>query len=240
MTLAGDWSEALDETKNALALAERLGVVRHRTNLEMNLGDLHLKLGDPASAKQHLQCCIDLADEHNLNEHRLYAMCTLASLHVQQEQWDTAETCLTQAEQLALELGSKYPLLDIVRSWAQVRLAQGRLKEARVHAAHAVALSYRLGMLNEEGGSLRVWGRVLLASHPESWTALHAFDESLELLQEQQDPYESARTKLQWGLALLSKGRAEQAASLLEQARDTFHTLGARHDEKVAKQALKG
>ena len=239
-TLAGDWSEALDETKNALALAERLGVVRHRTNLEMNLGDLHLKLGDPASAAQHLQRCIDLADEHNLNEHRLYAMCTLASLHVQQEQWDTAETCLTQAEQLALELGSKYPLLDIVRSWAQVRLAQGRLKEARVHAAHAVVLSYRLGMLNEEGASLRVWGRVLLASYPESWTALHAFDESLKLLKKQKDPYEAARTKLRWGLALLAKGQTEQGTSWLEQARKKFHELGARHDEKVAKQALKG
>jgi hypothetical protein len=59
-------------------------------------------------------------------------------------------------------------------------------------------------------------------------TAVAAFERSLELLVD--DPYESARAQVPYGLLLRDNGDVARGNALLEEARAVFARLGARRD----------
>jgi len=92
-------------------------------------------------------------------------------------------------------------------------------------------------MSAEEGTSLRVLGYVLLVDD-QTKAALDAFERSLALLVDR-DPYEAARTRHQWGLALCGCGDVARGTSLLQQALTTFRQLGAKHDLSAVEIACK-
>jgi hypothetical protein len=89
----------------------------------------------------------------------------------------------------------------------------------------------------DEGIGLRILGRILLAAG-EPAPGIAAFDRSLELLTDN-DPYEAARTQVQYGLALLRGTASTRGQSLLQKAHETFQALGAQHD-LIALDALLG
>ena len=89
-------------------------------------------------------------------------------------------------------------------------------------------LARELGLESEEGASLRVVGQTLLAGS-QTEAALAAFERSLALLADH-DPYESARTQVQWGLAFMAGPDPARGTPMLRKARATFEELGARRD----------
>jgi tetratricopeptide (TPR) repeat protein len=128
-------------------------------------------------------------------------------------------------------------LPEIYRVWAQVRLAQGRTDLARENAERSIALANELGLESEEGMSLRALGQALLAGQQHE-AANTAFERSLSLLADR-DPYEAARTKMQWGLAPLCGTRAERGRMLLQEAEANFERLGAWRDLPIIREALR-
>ena len=80
-----------------------------------------------------------------------------------------------------------------------------------------------------EGVSLRVLGQAQIANGQPD-LAMASFEQSLALLADR-DPYEAARTKMEWGACLRLSGdatQAERGTALLSEARDAFQRLGAR------------
>ena len=128
-------------------------------------------------------------------------------------------------------------LPEIYDGWTHVYLARGQPQTALAYAEQSVNLARDLGLALEEGKSLRVLGQAQLANdQPEA--AVAAFEQSLSILTEQ-DPYEAARTKAQWGHCLVSGRDAERGIILLQEARATFEVLGARRDLAAVDEILR-
>jgi tetratricopeptide (TPR) repeat protein len=231
----GDRGGAIADYRQALELAERLGSDAQRTRLGVNLGIMCLHQGDHDAAQAHLSGSLDLARQGNLREFQVGCLLYLALLRLYQGEERAAEPLLTEAERLALEMDLKYQLPEIYRGWAVLKLAVGQLEAALERAEGSLRVARELEAGLEEGMSLRVVGQALLAND-QTKAAFRAFEQSLSLL-EGQDPYEAARTRAQWGLALISRD-ADEAGRLLEKAQATFEELGAMRDLAAVKETL--
>ncbi len=108
---------------------------------------------------------------------------------------------------------------------SHVLRATGRTQEAIDLAQRAIDLAHELELAQEEGKAWRALGQALLAEG-EVQRAIEAFQRSLDLLADQ-NAYEAARTKVQWGLALLHEARA------------VFAELGAEKDLAAVDHILK-
>jgi len=234
--VAGDRGGAIVDYRRAWDLANRLGSDAQRVRLGMNLGIMYLYQGDHEAAEGHLSRGLDLARGNNLREFQVGSLLYLALLRLYQGEARAAEPLLVEAECLALEIDLKYQLPEIYRGWAQLELAAGQSETALKYSERSLRVARELEAELEEGMSLRVLGQALLANG-QLEPALAAFERSLSLLADK-DPYEAARTKVQWGLGLLSGGDVGRGTTLLKEARSTFQTLGARHDEVTVDEAL--
>lgn len=226
--IAGDWEEAAIDHQQALALAEKLGGVAEQVAIESNLGLLYTNRGDIELAMTRLGHALELARAHNLNEQLVHILSNLADLHLRQEEPETAKPLLVEAERVALELNSKYQLPEVYRGWARLQLANGQPGAAMKNAERSVNLARELGLQLEEGISLRILGLAMLADN-QIELAVAALEDSLSLLADQ-DPYEAARTKMEWGRYLNSDTSTDRGRTLLQQAQVTFRELGARRD----------
>jgi tetratricopeptide (TPR) repeat protein len=225
--IGGKWSETLTIYQEAAELAAQLGDVNHLTMLRINLGLLHMNMGDYIAAKDHLQKGLDSARNHDLKEHLVNLLCNIADLNLRQGNGQDAMLFLLEAERLAKELGLDGPLPEIYRSLAQARLLQKELRQASTLAQKSVKLATKLDDKVEMGKSWRVLGQVQWANNQHK-AALASFERGASLL-EDLDPYEAARTQLEWGRVLLATDR-DQSVSLLHEARAVFGRLGAQRD----------
>ena len=63
------------------------------------------------------------------------------------------------------------------------------------------------------------------------------FEQSLRVLDDR-DPYEAARTQMEWARSLRASGQLEPSSALLQAARATFERLGAQRDLAEAENTL--
>jgi len=229
LDIAGRWAEALDEYRQALEQAERLGSLRQQVRALLGIGNANIKLGDYAAAEAGLSKCVAIARGKNWKDTLIYALTSLAGMQLSQSRADLAEPLLAEAEGLAWETGVREPLPELYYNWALVRLRQGRAPEASAYAEQALALAREMKAGVYEGVSLRVLGQAQIANGQPD-LAMASFEQSLALLADR-DPYEAARTKMEWGACLRLSGdatQAERGTALLSEARDAFQRLGAR------------
>jgi tetratricopeptide (TPR) repeat protein len=225
----GDWGGSANMYEEALGVAEQLGDVERQVELESSLGILQMKRGEYDNSLVHLSGFLELAGSH-LRQQMIYAYASLADLQIRRGELEKAEAALGEAERLALELPARSRLPEIYRLRGEMHLAEGEVEAALDLAGRGVNEAREIEGLDplEEGTSLRVLGQALLADG-QSKPAEEAFEQSLTLLKGRDD-YEAARTKAQWGRALLSGGDLEGGAKLLQEARAKFDELGAKHD----------
>jgi tetratricopeptide (TPR) repeat protein len=183
----------------------------------------------------HLTWALELAHKYNLKMHLVHILTSLADLQIRQRDWDAADITLKDVEHLALEMNAKTELPEIYCDWAQVNLARGNLQTALDWAEKSLQLAHELKLGVAEGKALRMLGQVL-AVHGQRQQAIETFERSLTVLAN--DPYEAARTKMYWGLALISSTEKERGISLLQDARITFERLGASRDLEIVEEYL--
>ena len=225
--IAGDWEGAVTDHRQALALATQLGSVSEQVRIESNLGLLYTNRGDDDLAMTRIVHAMELARGHNLKEQLVHILSNLADLQLRQGEHESAKPMLAEAERLALELETKYQLPEIYRGWARAQLADGQPDAALMNAETAVDIARNLGLNLEIGSSLHVLGQALLADG-QVGRGTEALEQCLALVVN--DPYETARAKTTWGRILLSGTEQEQGRALLQEARETFATLGAKRD----------
>ncbi len=226
--IAGDWAAAEAHYQQALQLATRLGGTKYQVALACNLGILKTNQGDFASAATYLQQGLALAQDHQVAAWAVAGQASLADLHVRAGAYDLAARVLERAEPQAQAVGASDQLPEIARTWALIRLAEGELDAAAEQAALAVALAEAQAQPIGLGVSQRVLGQVR-AAQGQVAAARDAFAQSLAILAER-DPYEAARTRMQWGQLLVGGLDLTTGAQLLAEARTTFRQLGAHHD----------
>jgi ATP/maltotriose-dependent transcriptional regulator MalT/transcriptional regulator with XRE-family HTH domain len=236
--ISGDWVSAMEDFQQALRLAERIGSVEQKTMLNLNLGAAFIYLGEDKRARTHLLDSLELARQNNLQMFEVLSQYRLADLEIRQEKWAEAAVSLAQAEQLALAIEAEGNLPEIYGAWAEICLATGQYERAWEYAQHSLDIAGKLGENLELGVSLRILGQVYIADEDYPG-AQQAFEKSLSLL-EAQDPYETARTKMQWGLAILSGGDTDvsKGGRLLQEAQQLFRELGAKRDLMAVERLL--
>jgi serine/threonine protein kinase/tetratricopeptide (TPR) repeat protein len=228
LDIAGHWTEAMTQFRQALEQAEQLGSLRQQARALLSVGTTSIKQGDYESAKSNLSKCISIARSRNWKSLIIYANNSLVDICVYRSELEVAETRLSEAEQLAQATGVRDPLPETYRHWTLVRLAQGRPQEALAYAERSVSLAYELDSTADQGIGLRVHGLAQWANHQRG-VALDSFEKSLATLADR-DPYESARTQVEWAKCLRSEGNVERSTTLLQQAKSAFEKLGAQRD----------
>jgi tetratricopeptide (TPR) repeat protein len=228
LDIAGRWVEALVQFQQALEQAERLGSLDQQARLLLARGRPYAKQGDYESAKSSFVKCISIARGQGWKALVIGAGNGLAEVHLGLSEIKEAEDWLTEVEQLAQATGVREQLPETYRYWALVRLAQGQPTEAMACAEQSVSLAREFQSYNDEGTGLRVLGQMQWANGQRE-AALASFEKSLQVLGDR-DPYEAARTKVEWAKCLKSNGDAEQSATLSQVAQSAFRKLGARRD----------
>jgi tetratricopeptide (TPR) repeat protein len=165
--------------------------------------------------------------KHNDRLLEIHVQTNLAEGYLRSGDWDATEEALSRGESLALELDAKHNLPEIYRVWAELALLTDRFPAALDHARRSIHLAESVGEPLEQGMGLRVLGQVLAASEQPD-RALASFEQSLSLVEK--DPYQMARTRMHYGLTLVSGGSRTRGETLLEQARAAFQGLGAEYD----------
>lgn len=227
--ISGDWTTANDKYKSALERAKGLGSLEHQIRILLSIGILRTNQGNTNAGREFLSEALQLARKHHVPEYIVHTQSSLADLFLRINKLEAAESALHEAEQLAHQLELQGELSEIYRSWAHIQSARNQHEEAIEDAARAVHIAVEAEDPLAEGISRRVLGEVLFAAG-QGKQAREAFQHSLELLNEQ-DPYEAARTKAQWGKALLSTKDATQGEELLCEAHETFDGLGVQHNQ---------
>ncbi len=238
MEIAGDWPAAVTEYQEALALAERLGSRTPQTGLTLALGIVNTKLGDYEKAGTCLRNSVEMARTYALGRHLVAALSSLADLRLRQGEPEAAATLLAEAETRAGEMDAGDQLAEIHRNWALVWLARGDVAAAHAEVERSLEWARKLELDLEEGMTLRVQGQAL-STDGQSAEVEKAFERSLGLLSGR-DPYEAARTQVQWGLALLSSGCTDRGKTMLQEARSAFRQLGALRDVAAVDEVLGG
>jgi ATP/maltotriose-dependent transcriptional regulator MalT len=227
MRLAGDWTGSIAEYTTMRDMAIQLGSITHQVTAELNLGLVMMNMGDHEAAWKHLSTCLELARTVNLREFEIASLASLADLHIRWQEPAEAAPLLEEAARLAHEFDARDQLPEIYRLQARIALAHDELDAALELAQRAEQTARSVESDFDTGLALRVLGQVLHA-HGEHTHAMHAYEQSLHLLQE--DPYETARTQRQWATSLAETGNHEQARTLLHTAHATFTQLGATAD----------
>jgi len=229
--LEGRWPEATRSFQRALGLAGELGSVTHLAELELSIGTLQTRMGAFDHALAHLTRALELACRHTLKMHQLYVYTSLADLHLRVQEWEAAAQALDIAEKLAQVLETRQQLAELARCRAQLLLARGLPGPARAAAEQSLAVARELEAPVDEGAGLRMLALVLDAAG-ERTDALALLAESRTVLAEH-DPYELARSEMEHGI-LLAATYPTSAVALLEQAKRTFTSLGARQELATA------
>lgn len=233
---AGDWPGAVTDFRQALHIADRLGSDKIRAQSEGNLGVAHIYLGDDETALQHLTSGLNLAHQTSQRIYEAQFQLSKADLCIRRQAWPAAITELSEVERLARELELEMIWPAIYRGWAEIKQAGGQKQAALDDAEQSVILVQGSGEDFELGLSLRILGQMYLANDQRQ-PALAAFAHSLSLL-ENINPYEAARTKVQWGLALLSDQTTDQGLALLTSAESIFRKLGAERDLRILERGV--
>jgi ATP/maltotriose-dependent transcriptional regulator MalT len=218
MTLAGAWPAALEEARRA---AERFaqGVLNRRALGEAAYreGELHRLRGEVAAAEKSYEEAIRRGHEPQpglallrLGQgKKVAAAATVRRALSEADTWTRRASLLPAQVEIELEVGS----LERARS------AAGELDElARDHASEVL-----FAMAAQAAGTVAV-------ADGDAQRALLALRRALQLWQELEAPYESARTRVFLSAACRALGDGETAALELAAARDAFVWLGARPD----------
>ncbi len=236
--VAGDWNRGVSSFEDALIRFERLGNEKQQAYAALNLGAAYLYQGDFDGAEAQLMKCLALADRYHDRLTLLRAQWHRAELQMRRSRWDEAGEMLVQMEALANTLDDRGMVVWVAAARAEVTLAEGRPVDAEVFARRAVELAEQLDSDPDKAIGLRVLGRVL-AHRQDFIHAQELFAASLSCLGDS-DPYEVARTQVQWGLALCAGGDGAAGRAKLRAAQAVFARLGAGHDLAQVSVAVDG
>jgi tetratricopeptide (TPR) repeat protein len=232
--LAGQWPDAQATYEAALELEGQIGSPPGEAlQLANNLSVLYTNMGQFDEAMAQVQRAENIARRHGLQRDLAYVLTGQADLAERMEQWDAAGHYLAEAEQLTESTGANELRPELYYLWSNACRGFGQLHEAVEYAQRALQLAKDP---YTQGKAQRALAQALLVSG-QIGPALEAFEKSLSLLQEQ-DPYETARTRATYGQALVDLGERDRGKELLLQAQSEFRRLGVTSGLASAAQPL--
>ncbi len=151
---SGQWAVSRRYAEQAKALYEELEDERNVGRLMLNLGGLHLLLGEPQEAIDHLEASFALAVEAESKPDAAQALGSLATVHLQLADYDAADENARKAlalldgrEDFPDEVGQSYLVLG------RALLERGRLDEAEKSFQAADAVFEQMASVGHRAGA---------------------------------------------------------------------------------------
>ena len=219
----GENEAGLAQFDAALALAIQTVNQNVQAQIEQNLGTAKFSMGKVEEALHHLQTSLNLARTQGNQRILLYSLRNLIDLYIDQKDWNLATQCLQEAESIAMKIDDQTNLMTIFGFWCEVKLATGEVEAALSFAKQHAALALALGEIISQGISQGYLGKVLTAQG-DFEEAFIAFANCLALIGDE-EPYQRALTKMDWGKALLAAKVWIAGQSMLTEAKQIFCEL---------------
>jgi DNA-binding SARP family transcriptional activator/tetratricopeptide (TPR) repeat protein len=232
------WSDWEATQRLALLAADRIDDELGRAHACRNLGRVHVRLGDCATATEWLSRALDLYA--NLHDDISLAQThnALAQAMEDQERWADALTHAEQTLAIYRALGHEAGMARALNSvgWGYVQLGDHR--QALLHCQQALDLLRTLDDRCAEAATLDSLG---YAHHQggDDDQAVGCYQQALDLYRELGQPYNEADTLTRLGEAQHALGHAEDARRSWEHAWTIFHEL-ERPDADTVLAAIRG
>ncbi len=234
----GKWDNALPHLNVSLELKQRISDAKQLALAYHNLGLYYLYSGDLARARDLFSLARKQAEKIRDTNVLCHALNGLAQADVVDGRFDDAAQFLRESIAQANETGAREALIEGHWMLAEAELGRNNLQAARQNAMHALEASRAYGMKPTEANALRALGMVERAARNFA-AAEDPLHRSIELFDEQQNPYDAARSELELGKLYVEQGMTEQARIHLEHCRLVFDRLGAQHYARRAHDALR-
>jgi len=232
----GRLAEAQQNYEAGAALKEAIGDVYGQAMIANNLGLLLQIQGDLDAALQQYDRSLAMFERLG----SLYATgvleMNLGAVQLQRGELTDAETHLQRSAVLYEQAGAEDFLPELERYRADLALRRGDVPAALALCRQALATARRLEARLEEGLTLRVLGRILLAGS-DTAGAWDVLTQSLAILRDAGNPLELGRTLLAVAALAPQTGRIGEGQAALNEAIPLLEALGARGDLEEA-QAL--
>jgi class 3 adenylate cyclase/tetratricopeptide (TPR) repeat protein len=236
---ADRWTKALEHFQEGLRLSEMMNDGFSIGQFANGTGNVYLDQGKLTQATEAYQRAISVWEPIGLLAGVTVARINLGKAAVTQGDLRAGKAHLDEAQRLAQEIGARGFLPEIFHWQAILHLERGQLAEALALAQQAHNLAQELKDRAEEGGALRVLGRVYAAmEQPEP--AIAHLQASLACFKDLQSSYQTAKTCFELAQIYLTRpDLRKEGYELLEKARSFFAELGAAGDlaqvEKVSR-----
>lgn len=233
----GDWPGGIADFEYGLEIANRIGSEKTRASLETNLGIAYANTADDELALEHLNKGLVLARQTKLHQIETIILLRLAEFCIQNSDWEQAENYLADGNALALKIGAKGSLTAMKILQAQTMLGKGQLNEAYEMIEEALDNATKLGEPLDIGIGQRVKAQIL-SGQGEHSLANEVFGKGISTLTAV-DVYETAKSHLAFGTALLNAGKRNQGKKHIDKAKGAFNELGAKRELAVIEELLK-
>ncbi len=217
---AGRWSEQRSVNQRNLVIAQELGDQSSQITARINLGVVHISLGDVDLAIEHTEAALRLCRRTGARATEGLAASNLAGCLLERGDLDAAERRLTEGVRLLERTGSRRVLPESRTFLARLHARRGDLDAAAQAARAALALSRELDVDLDVAMSLRILAQID-ARRGQRAAARASIASAAMLVGD--DPFERARIDA-------ARWRIDKDADARTRAADTFARLGARLD----------
>jgi class 3 adenylate cyclase/predicted ATPase len=230
----GQWDQADHHYRRAREIFDQIGDVYNRIFVDNNLGGIALNQGRLDEALSFYQQSLQALKQIGGSPYVLGVLyMNMGATLIDCDELEEARESLRTSQDYYRQAKARDFLPELHRHFAEVALWDEDLAEAEVQVQKALDLARELTLRGEEGIALRVQGEIALLRGRLDEAAQY-LSESLEILQEVADEYETARAQMVLVRVHEHRGDREQALIRLDQCTRVFRKLGARLDlEKV-------
>jgi tetratricopeptide (TPR) repeat protein len=231
----GHWQLADENYRRAREAFDLLGDVYNRSFAENNLGGIALNQGRLDEALDYYHSALEALARIGGSEYVLGALHNnLGATYLRRGEIEAGRDHLYTGLHYFERTQSRDFLPELYRHLAEAALASGEYTEAEMQGQQALALARELSMRTEEGNALRVLGQVCAAQ--QQWPeAEQLLNDSLSVLEEAHDTYETARTRLALARLYDARGHGAEALTAIDQCLEVFDRLNAQLDLTAAR-----
>ena len=218
----------------AREIFDKVGDVYNRAFVDNNLGEILLKQGDLDGALAAYREALHALEQIGGSSYVLGAIHNnLGATYIRRGEVDAAREHLRISQEYFDQAQARDFLPEMYCHLAEADLLAGEPSAAEKQCCQAVELARELEMRGEEGKALRVLGEIAIAQGKLD-QALEHLNNSLTLLQEAGDEYESARSQLSLARVYVERGESEAGQEMLDRCIAVFQRLGATLDLEAA------
>ena len=224
---AGRWGEATQVAEEAIEAALLTGQ-RHNEAFALAVRALiRASQGDDEGCRADAAEAIGIAGERAAAVARIHALSALGVLELSLGNAEEAASLIGPQRERLLAAGVAEPgSIRFVPDEIEALVALGRTDEAETLLAWLEERGHALDRASALATAARCRGLLALARR-DTTEALASFEEALGQHARVRMPFERARTLLAQGIALRHARRRRDARAAIEEARDTFASLGA-------------